>query len=32
MDWKDRSDSTKVALGLSETATFLMEQWLKNRT
>jgi hypothetical protein len=31
MDWKDRSDSTVVALGLSKTATFLMEQWLEDR-
>jgi DNA-dependent RNA polymerase auxiliary subunit epsilon len=31
MDWKDRSDSSVVALGLSETATFLMEQWLEDR-
>jgi hypothetical protein len=31
MDWQDRSDPTVVALGLSETATFLMEQWLETR-
>lgn len=31
MDWKERTDSTKVALGLSETATFLIEQWLETR-
>jgi hypothetical protein len=30
-DWKDRSDSTVVALGLSETASFLIEQWLEAR-
>jgi hypothetical protein len=31
MDWKDRSDSAAVALGLSKTTTALMEQWLKDR-
>lgn len=29
MDWTERSDSTVVALGLSQTAIFLMEQWLE---
>ncbi len=31
MDWKDRTDSTVVASGLSKTAALLMEQWLKDR-
>jgi hypothetical protein len=32
MDWKNRSEPTVVALGLSGTAAFLMEQWLADRT
>jgi hypothetical protein len=32
MDWKGRSESAAVALGLSKTATFLIEEWVKARS
>ena len=31
MDWTERSDATVVALGLSQTAIFLIKQWLQAR-